>query len=217
MARELLKRGATMSAMATSIPRNVHVATADQRLYMHVDWAGYQMLDMLRGERSRPRITYLDGVAELMSPSNDHERIKSQIGRMVDAFCIARKIKLMAYGSWTLRDEDEDAAAEADECYVFGGVRKPRPDLAIEVVWTSGGLDKLEIYRRLAVPEVWFWIEGAITVHVLGADGYAVRPESSFVPELDFSLVASLVGCETFNESVERIQAFAATLTPPSS
>lgn len=24
-----------------------------------------------------------------------------------------------------------------------------RPDIAVEVIWTSGGLDKLEIYRKL--------------------------------------------------------------------
>jgi hypothetical protein len=28
------------------------------------------------------------------------------------------------------------------------------PDIAIEVVWTSGGIDKLEVYRGLDVPEV---------------------------------------------------------------
>jgi Uma2 family endonuclease len=215
MARELLKGGATMIAMATSIPRNEHVATADQRLYMRIDWAGYKTLDMLRGERSRPRITYLDGVAELMSPSNDHERIRSQIGRIVDAFCVARKILLMPYGNWTLKDDDEEAAAEADECYVFGGKKaKDRPDLAIEVVWTRGGLDKLEVYRRLGVNEVWFWIDGVITVYVLRGASYQLQSASGWIPELDLSVVASLVDCVTINETVERIQAFAATLTP---
>ncbi len=40
------------------------------------------------------------------------------------------------------------------------------PDLAIEVIWTSGGIDKLESYRGLGVGEVWFWREGRMEVFV---------------------------------------------------
>ena len=67
----------------------------------------------------------------------------------------------------------KEAGCEADECYIFGPRPrdKARPDLAIEVVWTSGGLDKLEVYRRLEVGEVWFWKDGVIAVHVLDRDG----------------------------------------------
>jgi Uma2 family endonuclease len=43
-----------------------------------------------------------------------------------------------------------------DECYGIGEA-KNIPDLAIEVTVTSGSIDKLEIYRRLGVSEVWFW------------------------------------------------------------
>jgi hypothetical protein len=39
----------------------------------------------------------------------------------------------------------------------------------IEVVWTSGGLGKLEIYRRLGVGEFWQWKRGRIQVHLLVA------------------------------------------------
>ena len=50
---------------------------------------------------------------------------------------------------------------EPDECYVFGDAPDPeRPDLAIEVVWTRGGIDKREIYRALGVRELWFWRRG---------------------------------------------------------
>jgi hypothetical protein len=36
------------------------------------------------------------------------------------------------------------------------------PDVAIEVIWTRGGLDKLDVYRGLGVPEVWTWQEGRL-------------------------------------------------------
>ncbi|MEG4506483.1 Uma2 family endonuclease [Microcoleus sp. F6_B4] len=38
--------------------------------------------------------------------------------------------------------------------------KKAIPDLAIEVVFTSGGIDKLQLYKRLGIPEVWFWEDG---------------------------------------------------------
>lgn len=56
-----------------------------------------------------------------------------------------------------------ERGAEPDECYVFGEDPDPeRPDLAIEVIWISGGMNKLEIYRALGVAEVWHWRRGRI-------------------------------------------------------
>ena len=60
-------------------------------------------------------------------------------------WCFENGIEFSGYGSWTLKSEGADHGVEPDECYVFGNVPEPeRPDLAIEVVWTSGGINKLE-------------------------------------------------------------------------
>ena len=42
---------------------------------------------------------------------------------------------------------------EPDECYCLGTLAEI-PDIAIEIALTSGGIDKLEVYRGLQVPEV---------------------------------------------------------------
>jgi Uma2 family endonuclease len=211
MARELLNRGATMITMATDIPRGEHIDSADQRLFMHVSWSDYEALDAMRGERSNPRITFLDGAVDLMSPSNDHERISAWIGHLIGAYCRARHIGFQPYGSWTLKDQASKAAAEADQCFVLGPNQKPRPDLAVEVVWTSGGLDKLEVYRRLGVGEVWFWIHGAITVHVLDAGRYQERERSTCFPELDLTFLCELLALDAteWSEAMDRMDAFA--------
>ena len=65
-----------------------------------------------------------------------------------------------------------------------------RPDLAIEVVWTSGGLDKLEIYRKLGVREVWFWIDDKLSVHVLEGRRYVRATRSHLLKGLDLELLA---------------------------
>jgi Uma2 family endonuclease len=151
-----------------------------------VNWADYQRLLEVRGERSAPRITYLEGCVEIMSPSREHESIKSVLGRLVEVFCLELDIEFSSFGSWTIEDEDVDRGAEPDECYVFGNVVDPkRPDLAIEVVWTSGGLNKLEVYRKLGVREVWSWRRGRIAPFVLRGESYVELGSSEVLPGID--------------------------------
>ncbi len=131
-----------------------------------------------------------------MSPSRYHETISSVLGRLVEAWCMDRGIELTPVGSWTLEDKDAERGAEPDECYVFGDREDiddwHRPDLAIEVVWTSGGLSKLEIYRGLSVPEVWTWNQGRIYVHCLDEERYIEKSASAILPNLDLQLIARL-------------------------
>jgi hypothetical protein len=66
------------------------------------------------------------------------------IGCLVEAWCLEKQVDISPYGSWTHENEKSDRAAEPDECYVLGDSAEPeRCDLAIEVIWTSGGLNKL--------------------------------------------------------------------------
>jgi len=171
-----------------------HVATADQRVTLHhIPWSHYEAELAVRGEKSVPRISYLRGTLELMSPSRDHARISAWIARLVEIFAEENGIELSPYGSWTLK-HPELAGAEPDECYIVGeDLTKQRPDLAIEVVWTRGGIDKLEIYRWLGIAEVWFWIDEEITLYVLRGDRYERVDRSAWLPGLDVALLCSFL------------------------
>lgn len=159
-----------------------------------VSWTDYERMLALRGERSVPRLTYLRGTLEIMSPSRSHESIKSVLGRLVEAWCLEHDIDFSPYGSWTLKDEEKERGAEPDECYVFGSDPDPeRPDLAIEVIWTSGRIDKLEVYRMLGVREVWYWRRGRITPYVLRGERYHAAKRSKALPTLDLEVLASFV------------------------
>jgi Uma2 family endonuclease len=194
-----------MIEMATTIPQGDYVPTADRRFVWRVGWAGYKALMALRGDTSGPRISYLDGSVELMAPSKNHESIKSRIGRLLETYCLARNIRVEPVGSWTLEDDTEEAAAEPDECYCFGPSQdRERPDLAIEVVWTSGGLNKLEIYRRLGVREVWWWKSDVLRVSELVDGAYVPRERSVHLPDLDLALVVELVSVDS-NDACQRM------------
>jgi Uma2 family endonuclease len=178
-----------MSA-ARLLPEPVDPKTMDHFVYLHVDWNGYQQLLAMRGESSVPRITYLEGLAELMSPSRYHELDKTCFARLLETWSEIANVPLEGYGSWTLEDEKADRGAEADECYTVRRVVKSdddRPDIAIEVVWTSGGIDKLEVYRKLGVREVWFYERGTLRLFALRRevdDVYRAISRSELLPEL---------------------------------
>ena len=72
---------------------------------------------------------------------------------------------------------------------------KPIPDLSIEVVFTSGGIDKLDRYQALGVTEVWFWEDGVLTLHRLRDNGYE-RIQQSELPgliDLDLALLTRCI------------------------
>lgn len=180
----------------------------DHIVLMDATWADYQRFLELRGDRPVPRVAYLDGVVELMSPSRQHEILKSLIGRLVETWCVARGVTFQTLGSWTLEKKEAARGVEPDECYVFSDEREPtRPDLAIEMIWTSGGLEKRDIYRALGVRELWFWRRGALTIHVLRGDTYEEVVTSEVLPDLDLSELASFLDRPTTSAAMREYRA----------
>lgn len=162
----------------------------EQRFVLQgVTWKDYTIMrDVL--DVPGLRMTYLEGMLELMSPSPAHEQTKKLIARLLEVFALERDVPLYGYGSTTFRHEAKKGGAEPDECWVRGGPLREVPDIALEVVLTSTGIDKLAVYERLGVREVWFWESGAFSLHRLGADGYESVPRSTIIPELDVDLLA---------------------------
>jgi Uma2 family endonuclease len=170
-----------------------------------VTWEDYKRVLAMRGDRAGPRLAFDNGCLQIMSPSREHESIKSWIGCLLEVFCLERGIPFRTYGSWTLQNKPKKKALEPDECYVFIAPKKGpprRPDLAIEAVWTSGGLDKLDIYRALRVPEVWYWRKGVITQYGLSRGRYVPIEESAFVPGIDLVQLCSFLDREWTSEAI---------------
>ncbi|MDX2010534.1 MAG: Uma2 family endonuclease [Myxococcaceae bacterium] len=164
----------------------VRIPTDDQRVTLRLGWQDFERFLLMRGEAVRPRIAYLDGVLELMSPSKSHEGIKKRLARLVEYWAITEGITLGAFGSTTLKKKRGKAGAEPDECYVVNRSEMTDvPDIAIEVNWSASGLDKLELYHRLGVPEVWVWENDSLGIYRRRARGYVKRSRSGFLPTLD--------------------------------
>lgn len=175
-------------------PERATAAEEDSFVYFgSATWEDYERLLAMRGECAVPRITFLEGVIELVSPSRSHENLKSVIGRLVEVWCLEKDIRFTTLGSWTLTSKKHDRGAEPDECYIFGDPNVDKPHLAIEVVWSGGGIDKLNVYRKLGVAEVWYWRNSTIEVHVLVGDQYERSATSRALPGIDLEFLASFL------------------------
>ena len=166
-----------------------------------VTWQAYESLLTSLGNSSRYRVAYLLETLEIMSPSRSHELDKKAIARLLEIYLEENRIRFWGLGSMTIRSEDKQAGKEPDECYCIG-IDKDIPDLAMEVVYSSGGVNTLEIYRRLGVIEVWFWQNQKFTIYCLQNDNYKQIAQSQLLPNLDLNLMAQYV---TINDPLEAI------------
>lgn len=197
----------TASATARS-PSPPAALEIDQRVFLHgMSWQAYEALLAWRGEKSAVRMTYLEGELELMTPSRSHESLKKRLARLVEAWAEEKGVALDGAGSWTLKNESAERGAEPDECYVLGDVEHATaPDFAIEVVWTRGGIDKLEVYKKLGVPEVWIWADGALTFHLLRGARYVSAARSELLPKLDPAVIARFMTGGTQTDAVRALR-----------
>ncbi len=161
----------------------------ERRMISSVSWEQYEALLADFEDRPGYRVTFLDGTLEIMAPSRRHEVSAENIGGLLEAYLVEMRIRFWRLGSTTFRSAEKTGGAEADKSYNLG-TEKEFPDLAIEVIVTSGGVDKLEVYRRLGVAEVWFFRDDSFAVYCLRSEGYEQVSASALLPDLDLEMLA---------------------------
>ncbi|MEG4458871.1 Uma2 family endonuclease [Microcoleus sp. N9_A1] len=170
-----------------------------------LSWREFKVVEQLL---SRPgvRLSFLDGVLEIRRmPGEKHETIKERIGSLLDLYLLQMGIDYQPTGSMTLESPSGLVKREADKSYKLGANRE-FPDLAVEVVVTSGGINKLEVYKRLEIPEVWFWENGRLRLYSFGDDGYAEVDRSQVLPDLDIALLARCINIENHLQAMREFR-----------
>ncbi|GAC1476957.1 MAG: Uma2 family endonuclease [Chamaesiphon sp.] len=145
--------------------------TTDRRIVHHGrTWEQFKLIQQGFEDSPGLRLFYYNGIIEILMPGEDHEFFKTIIGFLIELFLVEKGIEFIPAGSMT-QERQGTASAQADESY-WVGEKKQVPDLSIEVIFTSGGSNKLERYKALGVPEVWFWEDGVFTLYHLHEKGY---------------------------------------------
>ena len=105
----------------------------------------------------------------------------------------------------------KEAGAEPDESWCLGE-EKEFPDIVLEIALTSGGIDKLDIYRRFSVREVWLWRKGTLEIWTLRRQGSAYDGPARKSRSLPGLNVAALERCLALKSWREARRAFRQTL-----
>lgn len=182
-------------------------------LFEGMTWREFKAIEQLL-DRPGYRLSFLDGLLEIRRmPGEPHETVKKRIAALVELFLLMAGFDFTPTGSMTLESEVGAVKREAEESYKLTP-NSVRPDLAIEVVVTSGGIDKLAAYQRLTIPEVWFWEDGVLAIYSLLDDGTAMRyeriPQSKVLAGLDVELLSQ---CILMSNHVEAIKVFRQSLS----
>jgi Uma2 family endonuclease len=133
-----------------------------------------------------------------MSVSRRHDKLSRLLGRFVVVLTEELNLPLDSAGSTTLEREDVDRAIEPDECFYIHNealIRDrdeldlstdPPPDLGIEVDISRSSLDRLEIYAKLRIPEVWRCDDERLRVYRRRRTGrYEEVERSRYFPKLN--------------------------------
>jgi Uma2 family endonuclease len=194
--------------MVGTLPNPRKSKSTGSAVLHNVTWAQLEKLDAdLEGTGAR--LTYLDGALEIMAPlSDEHEEPRNTLGQILEAYMRRKNIRFYGKGSTTIGMKELGARKEPDESYCLGQ-RRTIPDLAIEVTVSSGGIEVLEIYRRIGVQEVWFWEDGIIEIHALRSNGYQLIQQSELLPDLD---IRSLEFHSRMADQYDAVNAFLASV-----
>ncbi len=185
----------TLDIASSDLEKLLNPIIAEPRIHLsNMTWNDYESLLLIFNDKPLVRLSYLEENLEIMTNSPEHEMIKTLIARLIEIYALEKEIDLYGCGSTTYKKEAQKRGLEPDESYCIGS-RKDIPDLAIEVIITSGSIDKLKIYQGLQVPEVLFWREGKFSLYRLinASVGYQESSQSELLSELDFNQLAQYI------------------------
>src|SRR3989442_15868919 len=111
-----------MVVAAQNISFDLRLPEPEKRIAIdRVPWKTYVLLrDAI--DEPRLKMTYCEGVLELMSPSEKHETNKKFAARLLELYAFIVGIPIVGYGSTTFKDEAKKRGVEPDESYLVSTV-----------------------------------------------------------------------------------------------
>ena len=183
---------------------NPSTSPVEQRFsWRGLTWHQFKVIQTGFEDVPNVRLFYCEGVLEIVGTGRLHEAIRCLMGLLMGQYFLQRRIVFFPSGTYS-QIVEEQVEYQADLSYCFGNI-KDVPDLCIEIVITSGSPIKLQKYRLMGVPEVWFWEDGILELYHLREEGYDRIASSEILPELDLSL---LKRCILFASPLDALEEF---------
>ncbi len=164
----------------------IHLSPGSLVTIPNVSWQEFESILQELGEKRSARVAYSKNTLQIMVPLPEHERPKDLISDIVKTLLKMTGTRHEPFGSTTFKSENT-AGVEPDACFYIQNYQQmincrrlqaddPPPDLAIETDVTSK--TTLDAYEAIAVPELWIYDSGKLTIYLL-KDGKYIKSDSS--------------------------------------
>lgn len=159
-------------------------------------WADYEEIIESVGEASGLRISFDGENIRIMTLSVLHEKYVRFVEMLITTLSLRKKIKVLHFGSATMKKNDEERGAEPDCCFYIQNAeliakkdsidfnKDVPPDIVVEIDIHHTSTSKFDIYSKLEVPEFWLFDGKRMIIYVLDGGSYRATKKSVGLPIL---------------------------------
>ncbi|MDQ3179621.1 MAG: Uma2 family endonuclease [Acidobacteriota bacterium] len=172
------------------------------------------------GEASGLRVSYDGEIVKIMTLSIRHEKYVRLIERMIDNVSMRKRIKILSFGSATMKTTRQQRGSEPDCCFYVQNAeavarratidfsRDMPPDIVVEVDIHHDSLDKFAIYTALRVPEFWLYDSKELKIYQLEGEGYIKIEKSIALPILSAEVLTDFLNRSDDSDQFEILLEF---------
>src|SRR5258706_8622286 len=208
-------------SQAEAIVEMIDRMPADSVLIQHgVSWNDYEELLRAVGDAPGQHISFDDGTLQIMTLSFEHEKYVRLIERIIDRLSGSLRIKVLSYGSATMKKERDQKGAEPDACYYVQSADlvgkkeeidlnvDPPPDVVVEIDLHHESISKRPIYAALGVPELWCYDGNTVTIYHLREEQYVVSEPAESLPLRTTAILTEFLARTSKEDQYEILFAF---------
>jgi Uma2 family endonuclease len=217
-----------MTTQTATYTELIERLTPEVTLTLHdISWETYEELLAAVGEAPALRISYNEGVMQVMTVSFEHEYFSEFLNHLVGRLSAVLRQKILFFGRATMKKQKKLKGSEPDACFyvqsavVIGNKFRldlnvdPPPDIVVEIDLHHDSLSKLPIYAALGVPEVWRYDGQELTIYQLQIDHYALAQTSRALPVLTSEVLTDFLERSQQENQYETLLAFEEWLRAP--
>jgi Uma2 family endonuclease len=175
--------------------RKINILPGDRVVLTDISWQEYEQILEELGEHRSAKLSYSNGILEIMTPLFIHENTTGLIGDFVKVLLDELELDYELSRSTTFKNQQMNQGVEPDDSFYIKNCLKirgkeridltvdPPPDLAIEIDITSR--TQFDNYQILGVPELWRYNGKRLQINLLQNDKYVESQNSSIFPNFD--------------------------------
>lgn len=201
-------RNINAKVVTSSHKRAIFYAFEDghHAVFFDVSWTVYEEMLKRYGESNSPRLWYDRGTLEIMPLSSEHEDPKQIVALLIEEMAFELNLDVHNIGSTTLRRKNIKRGFEPDLSFYFGdnaaqtrGKNQidlntdPAPDLVVEIDITSPSIDKLKIFAKVGISEVWIFEGNELKFLQLKKNKYIESGKSLFLADVSSAVITDFI------------------------